>query len=741
MCTCAQGANLRSSNATIRTDTQNNNLTARQTTNRSKSVINRSATARIPTTNKHTASRTAVKTISARSGNTKTISARTATPKRAVRTASVANVSTKTFSNNYTTCRDAYFTCMDQFCANQNTTYRRCVCSSRLQKIQEQERSLSQTATSLQDFKDINIDAISKTAEEVIAMQTASDGETGIKKDKSNSAQKLNNIRDVLTKTKQNSLSTQGTLDIAGDIKAVWQTTDLIRGYDISTLSGEDLYNAVNAQCYETVKGQCIASDLKMVASAYGMYIENDCEAVAATINTNTINANAAIRTTRHEMQDARLENYNAHNSLSINDCIANVRQDITTDTACGENYVHCLDFTGKYLDITTGKPIYSQNFYQFVNQISLSGDILKNSKNTAVINLLNKKQKFAQQTLDVCRDVADNVWDEFLRQALVEISQAQQKRVQDVKNDCLKVVNECYLHKSEDLQAYADNASEISARNTLELSEQLCTEKLNTCSNLYGGGPEGLELLVSTMTGITDANIAQSCSDILSEYIKKKCAVAASDTEHSWPYSCRSFAPGEIRYANNPKCNKETINPFEQYDILTSYTTNITYNVLPPWTYDNSPRHYLSCHMGYYLENNNCKVCNPDDYCPGGTAKAIKQADNPLYAQCGINYIGSIYHMLVRQALQNCIRSTQTMDTVLPATIMSDVESTMATLRSSLSNELSKECDKFNGIWVPTAWQDNNYDGRHDVTNDTLLISFYTETGTNKLWGYCKPK
>jgi len=65
---------------------------------------------------------------------------------------------------------------MDQFCAQQNESYRRCVCSSRLEDIKAQERLLSQTANQLQDFKDLNIEVIPKTAAEVKAMLSATAG-------------------------------------------------------------------------------------------------------------------------------------------------------------------------------------------------------------------------------------------------------------------------------------------------------------------------------------------------------------------------------------------------------------------------------------------------------------------------------------------------------------------------------------------------------------------------------------
>ena len=110
-----------------------------------------------------------------------------------------------TFGSEYNSCRDAYFTCMDQFCAQQDSTYRRCVCSSRLTQIKSQERLLSETATQLAGFKDLNLNVIDKSANEVDAMLSATDGESAIKKDTSSSSKQLNNISEILNKTKSES--------------------------------------------------------------------------------------------------------------------------------------------------------------------------------------------------------------------------------------------------------------------------------------------------------------------------------------------------------------------------------------------------------------------------------------------------------------------------------------------------------------------------------------------------------
>ena len=124
------------------------------------------------------------------------------------------------------------------------------------------------------------------------------------------------------------------------------------------------------------------------------MYIENDCAALATNLSKQKNSANSSIRETEHEMGMARLENYNAHNALSINECINSVRNDLTAPTACGPDFVHCLDITGLYLNIDTGAPIYSTNFYKLETQISLSGDILNNQTNHMIVKLFALLQK-----------------------------------------------------------------------------------------------------------------------------------------------------------------------------------------------------------------------------------------------------------------------------------------------------------------------------------------------------------
>lgn len=672
-----------------------------------------------------------------------------------------AAVATSATGNGYNTCRDAYFTCMDQFCAKQNDTYRRCVCSARLDEIKEHERVLAQTGERLQTFKDLNIEVITKTPAEVNAMLNPSQGEsvaTGAT-DKSGSASVLAGISDVLNKTRTKSLSTQGQLDIAGDINAIWSTTDLAAGTSLADLTGEALYNAVHTQCAEMIAPICgSTATFNMVVSAYGMYIENDCTTLAGALGQKTNVASGEIRATEREMNLARLENYNVHNSAAINDCIANVRNAITNDMACGTDYVHCIDITGLYLNRDTGEPIYSADFYQLETQLSLSGDILTNDMNMALIAELNRKKSFAESSLDQCRDVAKDVWDEFMRQAITEIYQSQQDRVRTVKNECLNVVNQCYDDQSKSLKDFSNIKEQLLLGQRLELSEELCRVKLDACSNLYGGGPGGMALLGTLMHGITDQKIAKECKATLTEFARDICAVPTSDSIHTYPYGCRTYAPGSMRGAQSPGCTNAQDLSYNEGNPKPAEIEN-PYMCLPE-------RHYKSCNKGYYLcmaskdgkakdnlttanptyniNGGDCCACNefPETgiyKCSGSTERPISIEDKNSALLCPDDYIGSVYQRLARYALQVCVRPSwnETGTDVAPNVILQDINTVMDTIRVDMTTQLNAECERLGGIWTTTP---KNKENPTDKFEDQH-VNFYNLTGTNLRWGYCQIK
>ena len=287
----------------------------------------------------------------------------------------------------YAACRESYATCMDQFCANANDTYRRCYCSSRYAEFRNTEDALDQAQTLLMRFEDNNLNAVDKTAAEVGAMYSATVGESAIKNDTSAAAKMLDEIGDLLSgKKKTYTANTASTslgilsLDFSGDINDIWSDggSSIFSnggGQNLSDLDGVELYNAANKQCMSIVADSCESSAVSnMARSSYSIMITQDCNAYQKNIDKRVEAVKQTVRTAEKYLREARLEEYRSHNSADVNECISRVRTALTADTACGANYKRCMDYTGAYINQTTGEPIYSPRLFQLTNIITLPG-------------------------------------------------------------------------------------------------------------------------------------------------------------------------------------------------------------------------------------------------------------------------------------------------------------------------------------------------------------------------------
>ena len=496
-------------------------------------------------------------------------------------------------SGGYSECRDAYATCMDQFCGKANETYRRCFCSSRFVDFRNTEEALDQAKVLLQAFEDNNLNAIDKTAEEVGAMYTATIGEAAIKNDTSNAQSILNEIGDLLSGTKKRTTTTSSTvsttstgvfaLDFSTDIGNVWgdggnvfanNTSSIFStggGQDLSGLEGEALYDAVNKQCQEMVAKNCeSAAAFNMSKSSYGILISQDCNAYEKSVNSKRDEVQQVVRQAERILRQARLENYRAHNSQDINACLDKVRTAILDESACGPKYKRCLDFTGAYIKQSTGDPIYSQRLFQLTDLISLDGadsDVL--SQNTSYAAELDKMRNRATSALDTCQNIADTVWEEFKRMAIIEIAQAQDEKIEEVKATCVQRINDCYNTESGKLKTLDDTKSQYSGAMQAYTTKAMCEEDVIACASLYGdttgcsfdgngrlvsgngvdsAGRCGLTELLAYVDRVDSVRVAEGCSAALNKYVQEMCAPEVNEQGREYPWGCRKRSLGDIK-------------------------------------------------------------------------------------------------------------------------------------------------------------------------------------------------
>ena len=106
--------------------------------------------------------------------------------------------------------------------------------------------------------------------------------------------------------------------------------------------------------------------------------------------------------------------------------------------------------------------------------------------------------------------------------------------------------------------------------------AEALCQEKLNSCSNVFGGGSAGLESLLTFVKDVGSSKISENCKENLDKYIHEVCATTG-DLSHSYPYSCRVRNPGSYecemqRWVQEGSASCSATQSGSVYELLVKY-------------------------------------------------------------------------------------------------------------------------------------------------------------------------
>ena len=455
----------------------------------------------------------------------------------------------------YSNCRDAYATCMDQFCANADDSYRRCFCSNKFQNFRDMSDNLDQALGMLADFQNNNLNVVDKTTAEVDAMYSSTAGEDAIKKDTSASQKLLDEIGDILSGKKSSSTkNTSVSLGIINfgsfsDVGDIWSDSGSSSIFnqrsvdDISGLEGDALYKRASSQCAAITRDSCSSDALfNLASSAYSIMVTQDCNVVEKSINAKKESVTQTVRKAESLLREARLEEYRAHNSQDVNECLEKVEEAMTQPLVCGENYIKCLDYTGKYINATTGEPIYNELFN--ISSIApnlVDGDII--AANSRWSQELENKRQYAATALDTCRSLAEDVWYEFKRMTLIRIAQKQDEVVQNAKDSCISVIKDCYNNQTGELNEFVEVDDQYNfGAGAVVMARATCYDKVMACAALYGDADGcqydratkkisaikdkkcGLQALLTFVDTVDSSKVAAECETTLTARAHELC-------------------------------------------------------------------------------------------------------------------------------------------------------------------------------------------------------------------------
>lgn len=507
---------------------------SRAATTRGVTVSRTAAPSRSATQHTATPSRSAT-TIS-RAATTQSRAAaqprRTTATNRIARAATDAAAANEIIQRDYTTCREVYYSCMDEFCANKDSQLKRCACSSRVNEFDDVKAQLSQVEDKLLDFNQ-RLLTVNMDKEDALAISQATEGELAFQQeDTTASKELLDEISEKLNTTFETDSfdANLAPISLSLNIDAAFDSVDSLAGSSTTTKSGTELYSAALPVCREMAMEVCTADELDIVESGYQMAIEQDCNTVAKAYQTQQDLAREKIREGSALLDISRLNTYQTRNSDDILTCKKKMLDLLTNTAVCGDDLEKCLDISGQYIDPSTGEAILTKNL---VNLGSLITRPTGNQTWTSVpgndtfVRYLNSKKMFLESATENCQDIADYVWDEFIDDALAQIKLAQDAKLEEVRQSCTTLTTQCLTNAYDSLEEFDARALSIFGVEADKTAKQMCAEVQTACTALLDTTDGG----VDWSTGMTDIaadktyeTILQTCREVGRACIIQSC-------------------------------------------------------------------------------------------------------------------------------------------------------------------------------------------------------------------------
>ena len=524
-----------------KTNTSNASRTAtrdvspRATTNVTSRAVTTSRTATTPNTTRTATgiSRAATRTPTTKTRNSLTRSTLSRTSIARSGTDTTQNLRDTVMNANAKECREVYYNCMDEFCANKDSQLKRCACSSRLHEFDSVKKQLENAEEKMLDFSQ-RLLTVSMDAEDAAALNIATEGELAFnKKDTSQSQKILDEITKKLnTKFEDDSFDRNlSAISLSLNEDAAFDNVDSLMGASTTLKTGTALYGAALPVCREMAAEVCTPEQLSIAESGYQMMIEQDCNTVKKSYQSQTDTARAKVLENSALLDMSRLSTYQDKNSDDILTCKRKMLDMLSDTSVCGTNLTKCLDMTGQYIDPSTGEAFLTVNLANLSKLITRpSGDQTwtEMPANETFVQHLNSKKKFLEPAMEHCQDIADSVWDGFIEDALAQIKLAQDAKLEQVRQSCTTLTTQCLADTAqslEDFDARALSTFGVAADKTVNA---MCADVKNACTALMEATGDGQTDWAGGMTEIaTDTTydtIIQTCREVGRACIIQAC-------------------------------------------------------------------------------------------------------------------------------------------------------------------------------------------------------------------------
>ena len=430
--------------------------TARAATTARSATQPRATTARAATTGRTTVSRT-----SAATSSTPTVAARAATTQKVLN----AGTSVQAANENIVVsadCRQKYYGCMDSFCMLDNDSGGRCICSDRnaeldaiLDKIQQLDQQSYQMATYGVERIEMGADADAAIANANAVAQSIID-----------------------SVPEEEPAKREFKLDLS-----LWDTSSLYSDnvFDETVMvdpiegkEGDALYQASHAICAQQIP-EC-AADMNMLQLMYAQQIRSDCSAYENSLKQQQNASAQKLAAAEQALRSAALEQYRSANKYDLGQCTVEFKNCMITTGGCGDDFAGCATVAAFDATNTRGRASDAEKY-------SIKGAVTEIEINASTYDILLSKKPLCESVTQQCVNVADQVWDTFLRDIAPQVKSAELIAEDNARQNCIGNISSCFQQACRDTMDPNDpDGSYDMCLTRPETMLNLCTVPLNAC-------------------------------------------------------------------------------------------------------------------------------------------------------------------------------------------------------------------------------------------------------------------
>ncbi len=369
------------------------------------------------------------------------------------------------------TCQEKYNGCMDSFCMLNNANGGRCVCSDRnaelntaLAEIEKTDELSYQMATMGLEQLEMGLDADAAISMSKGVVDSLKDGKKNLVQKKSDKDGKSRGI---------NFDAWEGNVDTGQDIFAA--SSAAAGSDDITNKQGDELYKSAMKICAEQIP-ECKAS-MESVQLLYAQQIKSDCLAFENTLKKRRSESKEKLQTAERALRDAALEQHQTQNKYDLGQCTAAFSECMQTTGGCGQDFSDCVVVA---VDNNSGRRKSNSGA---TKKYKIEGEVYDIEIFAATYEKLLGKKPVCEHVTKQCVNVANKVWDTFVRDVAPQIKAAETASEDNIRQDCVANVSSCFQTACKDTMDPNDpDGSYDMCLSRPETMLNVCKMPLNNC-------------------------------------------------------------------------------------------------------------------------------------------------------------------------------------------------------------------------------------------------------------------